>query len=83
MDCAFGAVGGKDRDDSFDLPPAAEVDDVAQFPASVGARGGFAQGVNAVAVDKVGRVGDCGSIRQMNMVEQKLSPPSAWLLNAC
>jgi hypothetical protein len=70
VDRAFRPVRRQDRDDPFDLAPAAEVDDIAQLAASVGARGRFADGMNAEAIDQLGRFGNGRAIRHVDIIEQ-------------
>ena len=57
VDASADFVAGERDDDSFDLAPVAEANDVAGVAAELGARGGLEPGVVAEAFDKLGGVG--------------------------
>ena len=70
VDRARRPVRGEDRDDPFDLPPAAEMDDIAQLAASVRARRRLADRVDSEAIDQFRRLGDRRPVGHMDMVLQ-------------
>lgn len=57
-------------DQAFDLPPAAEVDDVAKLAASVGARGRLACGKFAEAGHQLGGLDRRGAVGKMDVERQ-------------
>ena len=57
MDGSAHFFVGKCRDDTFDLPPMAESQDIARVTAAFGARRGLQPGVVAEAVDEVRSLG--------------------------
>src|SRR5690348_5145657 len=77
----YRRVGGAQRreqlDHPLDLAPAAEMNDVAEIPAAVGPRRGFAGGVNAEAGDELGRVGRGRRVGEIDLVQRF---PRAFLL---
>lgn len=61
-------AGGEQQDHPLDLPPAAEMDDIADIAAAVGARRRFVGGVDAEARDEVGRIGCRRAVRKMDVL---------------
>lgn len=57
-------------DRALDLPPAAEVDDIPQAPAAVGALGGLRAGIFAEPVDQLRRLGESRAVLDMDVVTQ-------------
>ena len=51
-------VVGKCRDDTLDLPPVAESEDIARIAAVLGTCGGLQPGVVAEAVDQIRSLGE-------------------------
>ncbi len=71
---AFRAISDQDGNDPFDLPPAAEVDDIAKLPASVGSRCRLADRMNPVTIDQLGGLDGRRSVGKMNMDAQHSTP---------
>ena len=67
MDRTAAQRAGEEQDQALDLPPAAEVDDIAELAASAGARRRLAGGVNAEARDQLGRVGRGRAVGEVDM----------------
>lgn len=74
MEGAGDGLVAEHRDHSSDLPPAAEVDDVADVPARARPPGGLRAGMIAEALDKLARVGQGKPAGEMNVVAQLLPP---------
>ena len=58
------------QDHALDLPPAAEMEDVAELAAAIGARRRLAGGIFAEARDQFGRVGRRRPVGKMDMKMQ-------------
>lgn len=68
MDGSGHLVSAQHRDGALDLPPAAEMNDVAERAAAVGALGGLELRQLAKSGDEISRVGKHRAIFNMNMV---------------
>ena len=75
MKASAAAVRAEQNDHPLDLPPAAEMNDVAELPASVGAGRRFARGMGAETGDQLGRVGRRRAVGQVNMIVQGFPQP--------
>lgn len=70
----------KHADGTLDLPPAAEVNDVAEIPAAVGTKLRLAHGMIAETLDQIGRVGQGRAVVHVDMTVQ-LIPQRMFSLN--
>ncbi len=70
MDGAGNVFRVQEGDHALDLPPAAEMDHIAERAAAIGALSGLELGEFAEGGDEIGRVGNQRSILNMNMVVQ-------------
>jgi hypothetical protein len=68
MECL---IRRKQHDQPLDLPPAAEMDDIAEIAAAVRARGGLAGSEIAKPRDQLGSLGRGGAVGQMNVIFQR------------
>ncbi len=66
-------------DQTLDLPPAAEVDQIAGIAAAVCAIGGFAGSILAQPIDQLAGVGDRAGIGKVNVMLQRLNTPAGIL----
>ncbi len=62
-------------DHPHDLAPAAEMDEIAEVAASVGAQGGLRSGIFAETLDKLRRLGEGGG-RECSLMKQSF--PRIW-----
>ena len=76
MKAVAGGACGEQGDDPLDLPPAAEMLDIADLAAAVGARGGLAGGIVAEARDKIGRIGGRRAVWKVDVGLQRFFPLS-------
>lgn len=63
----FGPGGAEMLDEALDLPPAAIMHHIAQFPASAGALSRFVRGEIAEPLDQVGRFAGGGGVGNMDV----------------
>lgn len=70
MQAVPGAAVGEQKDQSLDLPPAAEMVDIADLAAAVGARRRLAGGMDAEARDQLGRFGRRRAVGKMDVAGQ-------------
>jgi hypothetical protein len=61
-------AGGEQEDHPLDLPPPTEMDDIADIPATIGARRRLVSGVNPEPRDQIGRVGCRPAVRKMDVL---------------
>lgn len=66
-------------DQPADFPPAAEMDEIAEVPASVGANGGLRPGMFAETLDELRRLGEGGG-RECDGLKQSF--PRDWIYAA-
>lgn len=71
---------GQHDDHPLDQAPAGEMDDVAVVSASIGANGRLRAGIFAEPSDEVGRVGERGAVRNVQMITQMKLPSSLSIL---
>ena len=71
MDRVQCPIRAEQHDQPLDLPPAAEMDDIAEIAAAVCARGGFARSEIAEPRDQLGSLGRGGAVGQMNVIFQR------------
>ena len=74
MDRAGHVFATEHLDRSLDMPPMAEMDDVAERAASVGAVGRLDRRQIAIFGDQCARLREGGAIGNMNMVSQANRP---------
>ena len=74
VDRAHGIGGAQHLDRTLDLPPAAEMEDVAEGAALVGAVGGLRDGIFAVAGDQLGRFLERFAVGDMDVVTHSNAP---------
>lgn len=71
MDAAGDFPEAQHQDRPLDQPPAAEVDQIAEAAAAIGARCGLARGMLAEQGNEIGRVVECGAVGDMDVMQGK------------